>query len=114
MSEGGESACDLLAPALGPLLSLVCAGLASALLAGITLGFGWLFAGRRNARRRPLAGPWTAYDGGLLSLWRLSRQLGRTEPRPVLCFRTRFPSHRRTLANRKRRVGRADHAGHRE
>ena len=60
----------------GPLFGLICAVLAALLLTGIALGFGPLrvWFGLGAAR------DWSnRADAGLLTVWRLSRQLDRTD-----------------------------------
>ena len=70
--------CQLLAPEFGALLSVVCAALAGLLLGAIGLGF-WRLRTRLGvtAWGRTAEGQTAAWEGGLLSTWRLYHQLGR-------------------------------------
>ena len=70
--------CRLLAPEFGTFLGVVCAALAGLLVGAMGLGF-WRLRARLGATdwRRTAEGQTAVWEGGLLSTWRLYRQLGR-------------------------------------
>ena len=78
MSDWLAPTCQWLAPEDAAALGMVCAALGALLLAVIALGFGplrtWLGL---SGADHPLLRSSIGGDGGLLTAWRLYRQLGR-------------------------------------
>lgn len=78
MNEWFAPVCQLLTPGVESGLSLLCAALVVLLLAVIALGFGPLRAWLSPATGHPASSGQAAdCDSGLVSTWRLYRQLGR-------------------------------------
>ena len=77
------SICGLFGPEFGLVVGILCAMVATLLLALIVLGFGplrtWLGLSNSNAGR-PLRGDMDPATAGVRGIWQLDRELGRAAP----------------------------------